>query len=509
MKCGLEKKRGSLSLSKGHKRYIFLIAFFFICAFCFSQQTHPSIEPVFLPEDVLVNANRAGWSLSADEVFKLSLLFSECPLESDEGLRCLEQFARLKEKVTADDFMRQEPEERGRAVLKLLYQDYLSSYDFNQTRTNVALQTGVYNCVSSALLYMAAAKAAGLEVRGQKTTEHAFCTVYVPGAKKGQLKKFDVETTNPYGFNPGSRETIENEDKIQGYYVVPKKYYANRQEVSDGVFVGLIAGNICSFCIEQNDYQKAVPLGAARYELVRAETSKAVNEVRRDFDVLASNYVNTDVDDAEVFSGYVDWFTGFIDRWGKTDFLQKNMDTALYNLLVLCLQQKDYTLAQTSFKKYKPYVTQKQIATSQEILADIFFDSRLEGLSVQEQIEIINQAMALSQNQDEAFQNRAKLYLENAWLSILNECMNIQEYEDGYKKSAQALVGLPQSSKIKKMQKSFYDNCIVIIHNKFAKIANAGDYDEARRILEEGLVKFPDDKTLKSDLTLLNKRTSN
>jgi hypothetical protein len=226
---------------------------FFVClislfwnAFVFAQASvqvkHPSIEPVFLPEAVLTNPENPN--LSADEVFTLALLFSECPLDSSEALRCLNQFEDIKAKVTSPSFMDLGLEERGRAVLKLLYEDYLTAYNLDQTRTNVALQTGLYNCVSSALLYMAAAKAASLDVRGQKTTEHAFCSIYVPGSKSGQLRKIDVETTNPYGFNPGTRETIENEDKIKGYYVVPKKYYANRQEISDKAFAGLIAGNI-------------------------------------------------------------------------------------------------------------------------------------------------------------------------------------------------------------------------------------------------------------------------
>ena len=496
-----------------NKKNILVISIFlFICAFCFSQKIHPSIEPVFLPEDVLVNANRAGWLLSADEVFRLALLCSECPLDSEAGEKCLLIFEKIKAEVSSDDFMQLELEDRGRAVLKLLYQDYLKTYNFNQTRIDVALQTGVYNCVSSALLYMAVAKAAGLEVRGQKTSEHAFCTVYIPsgtGSKTNQYKKIDVETTNPYGFNPGSKETIENEDKIQGYYVVPKKYYSNRQEVSDSLFAGLIAGNICAACIEQDDYEKAIPLGAARYEFVKSEKTKSASQVRNDFDVLASNYLNTEVESAQVFQSYVEWFTDFINRWGMTDYLQKNMDTALYNLLVLCLQQKDFPLAEASFNKFKPYITQKQAATSQEILADIFFDSGLEGFPAEEQIELINQTLSLPQNQDEAFQKRAQLYLENAWLMILNNCMNIRDYETGFQKSEEALQYLPKSSKIKKMQKAFYDNCIAIIHNNFAEQANAQHFDQARQILEAGLQIFPDDKTLKNDLNLLNRMTAN
>ena len=479
----------------------------FICAFCFPQ-THPSIEPLFLPEDVLITPDSPATSLSADEVFRLSLLFSECPLESEEGARCLEQFTRLKEKVTIPAFTALAPDEKGRAVLKLLYSNLLKTYDFNQTRTNVALETGVYNCVSSALLYMAVAKAAGLEVRGQKTSEHAFCTVYIPGAKAGQFTKIDVETTNPYGFNPGSKETIENEDKIQGYYVVPKKYYANRQEVSDSLFAGLIAGNICAACIEQDNYEKAIPLGATRYEFIKSEKSKPATQVRNDFDILASNYVNVEVESSQVFLTYLDWFTLFIDRWGMTDYLQKNMDNAFNNLMVYCFDEKNYELAVGAYEKDKAYLTKNQDAKVPDILADILVSSIIENKNAEEQIKGIEELLAAG-SLDSAQEKRVLVYLENAWLSILNECMTGRTYGTGYQKSCEALERLPESSKIKKMQKSFYDNCIAIIHNNFAEQANAKRFDQARQVLEAGMQVFPDDKTLKNDLNLLNRMTEN
>ena len=480
---------------------ICFIILFVLSAFCFAQM-HPLIEPLFLQEDVLVNADSSGSALSAEEVFKLSLLFSECQLDSPEGEQCLKQFDKLKQKVTTEAFLAQSPEERGRAVLKLLYQDYLTTYDFNQTRTNVALQTGVYNCVSSALLYMAVAKAAGLEVRGQKTSEHAFCTVYISN------KKIDVETTNPYGFNPGSKETIENEDKIQGYYVVPKKYYSNRQEVSDSLFAGLIAGNICAACIEANDYEKAIPLGAARYEFVQSEKTKAATQVRNDFDILASNYVNQEVESAQVFQTYVEWFISFIDRWGMTNYLQKNMDNAFNNLMVYCFDEKNYEVAFDAYEKSKPYLTKNQISQASDILTDILVSSKIEGQTAEVQIAVI-ETLIEEETLEPAQEKRALVYLENAWLSILNECMTGRTYGTGYQKSCEALERLPESSKIKKMQKAFYDNCIAIIHNNFAEQANAKRFDQARQVLDAGMQVFPDDKTLKNDLNLLNRMTSN
>ena len=484
-------------------RVTLLFLFLLSVTNAFSQKLkHPEFEPLFQPSSVLrdeVGTASGVQVLSADEVFKLSLLFSECKLESQTAKRCFEKFEKIKAEASSKRYMDMPPEERGREVLKLLYRDYLVSYNFDQTKTDVALETGLYNCVSSALLYMAAAKACGLDVRGQRTTQHAFCSIYVPGQKAGQLKKIDVETTNPYGFNPGSRETIENESKIKKYYVVPKKFYSNRQEVSDRVFVGVIAANICSDCIKSGDYVRAVPLGAARYETARMEKSKAVSDVRQEFDILAANYVNLNPESAAVYFDVVDWYTRFVERWGVTDFLQKNMDSAFNNLLVLCSKEGNYPLAVEGFEKYKSYVSPKQISKTEEIKADILFATETSGHPYEEQILIINDLLQSDDYQSVAFQNRGNLYLENAWLMILNDYMNQKDYKTGLLKSDEALVQLPQSAKVKNMKQYFYSNSIAIIHNNFAKQANAGHYEEALKILDEGLKDFPDDKTLNKD----------
>jgi tetratricopeptide (TPR) repeat protein len=191
-----------------------------------------------------------------------------------------------------------------------------------------------------------------------------------------------------------------------------------------------------------------------------------------------------------------------------TNYIQKNMDSSFYNLMVMFFEERNYELADEYYKKAKPYISQKERSAALEILTDTLVLSLTEGLGAQDQIVILDDLIANGQL-EVAQIKRAQLYLENAWLSILNECMNAGAYEEGYKRSGVALQDLPQSSKLKKTQKMFYDNCITDIHNNFARTANAGDYDGARTILEEGLQKFPDDKTLKSDLVLLNKRTSN
>ena len=482
---------------------VIFVCFFLIVSFPVCAEGHPDYEPLFTFEH-LFQDSQVPESCSADEVFIMGLMFSECIKDSERWNDCIRKFEIIKKDVNSKEMQKLTDEERGRAVLKYLYGGTLKKYSLNQTKLDEALETGLYNCVSSAVLYLAAAKAAGLNVRGQHTNQHAFCSIYINAGNQKQLKKIDVETTNPYGFNPGSKEEIENENKIKQYYVVPKKYYASRQEVSDGVFTGLIAGNLCSEYIKNGDYHKAVPLGAARYEAVRNESSKIIKEVRNSFDILPCNYINIYSESAEEYSSRLEWFTGFIARWGIDDFLQKNMDNCFNNHFVLCKKEKNYSLAEKYYSQLGPYVSKKQLDKSAESLADIFIMLKTEDQSPEEQIFTVCQIRE-SDKADAALQKTADLYLENAWINVLNDHMKREDYLEGYLKSLKAEAQLPLSRRIKKMKNIFYSNYIAVVHNNFASEANRNNFEAAEDVLKKGLEIFPDDKNLLRDLSNLKK----
>lgn len=487
-------------------RLLFPIVLFSFCLNAWSQSSaYPDIEPLFV-------ANEAA-TYTADELFQTALLYSECQPNSENWNRCINLFEKIKAQIITPQTMALSEEERGKTILKLLYEVCLSRYSALQTKVDVAIQTGEYNCVSSAILYMALAKAAGLQIKGQKTSEHAFCSVYIPVEKSGQSKKIDVETTNPYGFNPGSKEAVMHENEIKGYYIVPKTYYSNRKEVTDSLFAGLIAGNLCSYYLDHDDYNSAVPLGAARYLAVSNQKNSATQDVRKEFDILAANYVNIIPESAAAFLDTVKWFCSFIDRWGITTFLQTNMDNAINNFLVLTYEEQDFDLAYDGWLQSKKYVSANKIQSYEEMLVDTLVISTVEALPPEEQLSYITKLLeedpAAAQNQlltSTAARNRLGLHLENVWLGILNNYINNREYKTGYEVSSQALEQLPKSSKIKTMQKNFYNNCIAIIHNEFAGLANSGKYSEAKEVLEQGLAVYPEDKTLKNDMSLLLKR---
>jgi tetratricopeptide (TPR) repeat protein len=150
------------------------------------------------------------------------------------------------------------PYERANAALSALHRDKFRLYRTEQTRVDLAMEGGVYNCVSSAVIYIALAKASGLEASGVQTDDHAFATV------KTERGTVDVETTNAFGFDPGNhREAFTDSfGKVTGYAYVPPEQYAKRRPVGDKAFIGLILHNRISSLEARRDFGPALSIAA-------------------------------------------------------------------------------------------------------------------------------------------------------------------------------------------------------------------------------------------------------
>lgn len=93
---------------------------------------------------------------------------------------------------------------RGASLLQKMHQYFLradehsplAGYDEDQSRLSELLRTGVYNCISSALLYLVLAETAGLSTAGVIMPSHAFVQVTLADGRVA-----DVETTAADGFD--------------------------------------------------------------------------------------------------------------------------------------------------------------------------------------------------------------------------------------------------------------------------------------------------------------------
>ncbi len=124
--------------------------------------------------------------------------------------------------------------ERGGRLLRWLYQSgALKSYTKDQTDLSTLLDTGNYNCVSSALLYAVVGRHLGLDVRAIEVPDHAFAVLY-----DGTLHA-DVETTVAAGFNPDrDPKSLSLFERLTGFSRPPADKRELRREVGD---IGLVA----------------------------------------------------------------------------------------------------------------------------------------------------------------------------------------------------------------------------------------------------------------------------
>jgi hypothetical protein len=162
-----------------------------------------------------------------------------------------------------------DPAAKGEAALAYLHKRVLKSYREDSSRLDELLNTGRFNCVSSAVLYAIACRSLGLEVSGIRTEDHAFCSVLASG------RAIDVETTNPYGFDPGNKKEFKDSfGKTTGYAYVAPGAYSNRRAISAPGLVGLILCNRASLLERSDRYLEAIGLASDYQALCPGPESK-------------------------------------------------------------------------------------------------------------------------------------------------------------------------------------------------------------------------------------------
>jgi hypothetical protein len=106
----------------------------------------------------------------------------------------------LRDAATAGD-----EQSLGRLLLTGMHRRFLGpelsaeavprNYNADQSRLSRVLESGEFNCISSAMLYIVIARKAGLDVQGVILPSHAFVQLTT-----AEGKTLDIETTSPAGF---------------------------------------------------------------------------------------------------------------------------------------------------------------------------------------------------------------------------------------------------------------------------------------------------------------------
>lgn len=463
----------------------------------FAQADFPSLEPAFVYET-------SSPSLSDDDVIRAGLAFSLCPPESPQGTDALATYRRLEAEVRSAPFQSLPETERAERILALMYERVLTQYEADQTGIATMLAEGRYNCVSASVLYFALAKAAGIAVAGQETPDHAFCTVTVGG------RRIDVETTNPGGFNPGTKKAVEQTARGTRYFVVPKKYYSGRREVGERKFVSLVGRNLVAVMNEKDDFARGVPLSAARMVFVRGAGAKDEEDVRADFDTLAGNYAVVLDQRHGQSERALDWLDAVSARWGLSAALQKTYDTVAYNCAVSSIQAGDFARAQAAFDAHKAAVSAKNAAAIETMLFTAHIDAAIKPLSLDEAIAFLRAQRDDPRAKDRTVAARIDEHEAYCWYQKLRPLFDAGDYLAAAALADEGLASVPNSRALSTVRNQCYQNYAIDVHNAFASLANAGRYEEARAVVQDGLRIVPANTTLKNDLrriqSLLQKR---
>nr|WP_318706938.1 hypothetical protein [uncultured Treponema sp.] len=392
-------------------------------------------------------------NLSGADILLFSILFEGEDLSAEDFEVFQEYYNDLLGKVRKG---RTENElENAELIMKVMYDNVLSNYSRRQTKLSVMFKTGNYNCVSSSLLFLALAKDCGLDARIQETSVHAFITVYT---KDGQ--KFDVETTNPAGVNPGEKKMIsQNSSGSKKYTIVPKTYYSNRVEISDRKAVTLPAKNICAELSDKNEFEKGIPLAASVYEFVTKEKAA----VRKDYDAICANFAAY-ANQNRQYEAALKLLRAVMGHYGKSDLLVRNYNDIAYNAVAESCNINDFKNARNLLVSYNYYLTEK---TTQEIIDMIFESEKLEEI------------------QDLMHQNK---FLEAAKLAD------------------EALLRQSQNQQFKKAKSNSLYNHGVTVHNQVVPLLNNKEYKEALQILENALKDNPSNQMINDDIKKIKSR---
>jgi len=375
---------------------------------------------------------------------------------------------------------------KAEGLLLFLHQRW-KNYSLYQTRLDVLLEQGTFNCVSSALAYMILGRAAGLDVQAVATVDHAFALVRLPG------RDVDVETTTKYGFDPGAKTEFTDSFGHTGFAYVPPGNYSQRKTIGDRQLLGLLVQN------RMADYQRS---GDSEDGVGPAIDRWTVEGTPEAFSTLVTGFQNY----AAALNSRREYLKGLdlIDRmalWtGPVKEAKTLAWTFLNNQVNVLLAKKDYSGAQalTVTWKNKGFLSADESARSLGLIAD-------QQLSDAVQTQPYSEAAA---QVEAAFSGGLLTAARRQELLSFVYGRQVQTVASG--QGARAAVGflkaLPvEVAALPAMAKAltvYRYNWGVEVHNQFAKLWNAGKQDEARQTLREALAELPDSDLLKKDLVL-------
>jgi tetratricopeptide (TPR) repeat protein len=446
----------------------------------------PDGLPRIVPDSYAVRVGATNEPLPLDTFIRAALAFSG--VDGADLAASIERVDDIRLEFSREAADIEDAYTLGRSILQFLHSEVFSRYSEPQTRLDTLLEMGTYNCVSSAVFYAILAKEADLPIRGVVTTDHAFCAVKVGD------RWVDVETTTKFGFEPGAREEFQDAFGNTGFSYVPPGHYGKRTNIGEKALVALILQNRIAVLQRAFKFEESVGLSADRYAVVGSPLTR--REMFNEF----ANY-GALLNEERKYPQATAFIQAVADVYGPHETMMTLSGVVSHNWIL-------------------EYLKAGEIAAARQ-LYDSLVEDRL--LNPRDSDSLLSM-MADSETSD-AVKN---LRFEDAW-SVLEKNLGLLpdgQYEsyavylytkeaerlaadEGVHRSIQFLDSVPpelqRDSRIRRAREVYVHNYAAEIHNAFAARFNAGDYEQAEKILSEGLGNLPENSMLMRDFDLLEK----
>lgn len=449
-----------------------------------------SIEPRLVPTPFAVELGKAPTPLSVSMLIEASLELSGAdPATMAADTKRLDAIVAEAKKAVAGystDYA------KGDALLVFMHRQVLTRYSDTQTRLDTLLRTGEFNCVSSAVLYMILGRAVGLNVEAVYTPDHAFCTVRA----KGRL--IDVETTNQYGFDPGTKTKFRDAFGNTGFTYVPPGDYRLRTPTDGKGLLSFILQNRMSLLERQYRFAQAVGLATDRYAILRNKGALGdlVSEI--------GNY-------CALLNQRTEYSTAiaFLDRvqkdYGRLPKLGNIMSGLIHNEVLQLSKAGEYGKALILIDKRSTSgdLDAQSVASLKKLVVQNRLAQAVSGSPFANALaEIENSYRGGSIDQSEYHRYLVALFGKEA-----QQTAATKGYLSAVKVLDQGIKLTGGNAELERGRGIYLNNYIAAIHNHFATLFNNREYGQATKVIQEGLAVVPGSSVLNQDLQLI-RRTS-
>jgi tetratricopeptide (TPR) repeat protein len=469
----------------------------------YAQNASPRIVPDSKALDYYRMGGQSGYSWQ--ELAEISLWAS-----GDASLSGMEKIKTIVTALSAAIDPAVSDKEKAEFILNYMHKNALKSYSLNQTRLDTLLSNGRFNCVSSAVLYVILCKSAGINTSGVITKDHAFVMVHISG------QDIDVETTNPYGFDPGNRKEFhDSSGKITGFAYVPPHNYRSRQTINQIELVSLILNNRAVDYERANNYAGSVPLAADRAALLLGDalTSEISTSdslfiaPKKEFMDRLLNY-GAFLLKSNKEEECVRWAVTASSMYPDINRWQVLFLAAVNNRISRFLKERKISDAYNFLENQKTHITEANYAQLDTLILDADILNKANNFKTAAEGDEIITGIEQARNGGRLDEKRAsELITYVIQRTAQSFCAApLSDWRAAIRYLENALSKYGANRELEQSLRTYKGNLAADYHNRFAAAWNKKNFEEAERILDEGLTEFPNDRQLLNDKQTITKK---